>query len=324
MGREERKLRKHLEERGKRERRLARKYSHEFPSETSGESNGTGMPGLVCGVGPSCCEVLDNDLRLLCRTSFDVAVGDQVLYSTERLKIERVLPRRSALSRPDPHNPRLERIIAANIDAVVVVVSVKSPPLRPGLIDRYLIAIERSGAEPVLCVNKADLINEEAPVELDLYRELGISTVLCSAAARTGIDDLASLLAGKTCVFTGHSGVGKSSLLNALAPDAGLTTRAVSAVHQKGRHTTTSATLHLLPNGAAIIDTPGIREFGLWQVTRENLRTYFPEMRDLGLFCEFRDCTHTHEPVCAVKEAVDTGRMPAPRYAAYRRIWDTL
>src|SRR5579885_1484686 len=159
VGREERKLRKHLEERGKRERRLARKYSQEFRSETPGESTGAGIPGLVCGVGPGCCEVLDNHLRLLCRTPFDVAVGDQVLYSPKRLKIERVLPRRSALSRPDPHNPRIERVIAANIDVVVVVVSVKSPPLRPGLVDRYLIAIERSGAEPVLCVNKADLLS---------------------------------------------------------------------------------------------------------------------------------------------------------------------
>ena len=282
VGREERKLRKHLEERGKRERRLARKYSHEFRSDAPGDSNGTGTPGLVCGIGPGCCEVLDNNLRLLCRAPFDVAVGDQVLYSPERLKIERVLPRRSALSRPDPHNPRMERVIAANIDVVVVVVSVKSPPLRPGLIDRYLIAIERSGADAVLCVNKADLINDNgSPAELNLYRELGIPTVLCSAATRTGIDDLASRLAGKTCVFTGHSGVGKSSLLNALAPDAGLVTGAVSSAHQKGRHTTTSATLHALPNGASIIDTPGIREFGLWQVTRENLRTYFPEMRDL-------------------------------------------
>ena len=158
------------------------------------------------------------------------------------MKVERVLPRRTALSRPDPHNPRIERVIAANIDVVVVVVSVKSPPLKSGLIDRYLVAIERSGAEPLLCVNKVDL--GDCP-EVAPYRELGIPIVLCSAATGVGIDRLANELAGKTCVFTGHSGVGKSSLLNALAPGLDQATGDVSEVHNKGgiplrRHRCTS------------------------------------------------------------------------------------
>lgn len=315
MGREERKLRKWFEERARRERKLARKYlQNEIPES---EPQAGGHAGLVVTVGPGCCEVMDGPARILCRTALDVAPGDRVLYSPERRKAERVLPRRTALSRPDPHNPRIERVIAANIDVVVVVASVKSPPLRPGLIDRYLIAIERSGAEPLLCVNKVDLGECQ---ELAPYRELGIPIVLCSAATGVGIDGLARELAGKTCVFTGHSGVGKSSLLNALAPGLEQSTGNVSEVHNKGRHTTSASSLHELPNGAIIIDTPGIREFGLWQVTPATLRNYFPEIREAGQFCNFRDCSHSHEPGCNVKEAVTNGEIAGSRYAAYMRI----
>jgi ribosome biogenesis GTPase len=322
MGREERKLRKHFEERAKREQRLARKYLQSTrDQETAIEPGYSGARGLVAGMGPGCCEVLDGGVLFLCRTALDVAAGDHVLYSRERLKIVRVLPRRTVLSRPDPQNPRIERVIAANIDVVVVVVSVKSPPLRPGLIDRYLIAIEHSGAEPVVCVNKIDL--GDSP-ELAPYRELGIPIVPCSAASGEGIDRLAAELAGKTCVFTGHSGVGKSSLLNALAPGLRLSTGEVSEIHNKGRHTTTSTTLHTLANGAIIIDTPGIREFGLWQVSSATLRDYFPEIKDLASDCTFRDCSHTHEPGCGVKDGVESGRIARVRYAAYLRILSAL
>ena len=221
MGREERKLRKHLDERVKRERKLARKHS---PTEQADET-GTGIEASVVGIGPGCCEVLENDRRFLCRTTLDVAVGDTIVYSSERQKILRVLPRRTVLSRPDPHNPRIERVIAANIDVIVVVVSLKSPPLRPGLIDRYFVAIERSGAAGILCVNKTDLMDEPGiPAELEPYRELGMQVFFCSAVTGAGIEQLAAELAGKTCVFTGHSGVGKSSLLNAMSPGLKLDT----------------------------------------------------------------------------------------------------
>ena len=285
-------------------------------------------PGLVFAIGPGACQVLCGSERVHCKPYPDLAVGDHVLLSARgrRLEvIEEVLPRTTALSRPDPHNPRLERVLAANIDAVVIVVSVKAPALRLGLIDRYLIAIEKSGAEPVVCVNKMDLVGSEEGLEvLEPYRALGISILPCSAVTGLGVPALVSALAGKLCVLVGHSGVGKSSLLNAICPELRLAARAVSESRGKGRHTTTSSTLYEIPGGARIIDTPGIREFGLWQLGREELHGYFHEFDLYAPACAFSNCAHTHEPACAVKQAVETGDIPAVRYQAYRRILDSL
>ena len=178
--------------------------------------------GFVAETGPGFCDVQSAGERIRCRYAGDVVVGDQVLFSPDRRRIENVLPRRTTLSRADPHNPRLERVIAANVEVVVNVVSLKSPPLRPGLIDRYLIAIGKSGAEPLICVNKIDLL--AGPEELDPlrpYQDIGIQVILCSAATGVGLESLSEALAGKSCVFAGHSGVGKSSLLNALDPATG-------------------------------------------------------------------------------------------------------
>jgi ribosome biogenesis GTPase len=246
-----------------------------------------------------------------------------MLFSPDRHRIEEVLPRRTTLSRTDPGNPHFQRIIAANIDIVVNVVSLKSPPLRPGLIDRYLIATGKSGAEPLLCVNKIDLLSTAD--ELDLvqpYPQAGVRVVLCSAATGEGIVELSEALAGKLCVFAGHSGVGKSSLLNALDPQLDLETGAVSEGNDKGRHTTTSSALYHLPGGAIVIDTPGIREFGLWDVSRNDVRLYYREFAACG--CAFFDCSHTHEPGCGVKAAVDSGQIGAARYQGYLRILASL
>lgn len=337
MSREERKLRKHLEEHSRRELRKANKHKSKArkpPRERIGieevedkefsvrSKKRTAIPvicGLVVTTGPGFCDVLWGQERLRCRTAVDVATGDQVRFSPERRRVEEVLPRRTVLSRSDPHNPRIERVIAANIDVVVNVVSLKNPPLRPGLIDRYLIAIGKSGAEVLVCVNKIDLL--ESPGEFELlapYENLGIPVIRCSATTGEGIDQLSHALAGKLCVFSGHSGVGKSSLLNSLT---GLTleTGGVSAANRKGRHITTSSALYCLPNGAMVIDTPGIREFGLWDVSQSGLRRYFHEFD--GRKCAFADCSHTHEPDCAVKEAPDIA--PA-RYESYLRILKTM
>ncbi|MDP8979948.1 MAG: ribosome small subunit-dependent GTPase A [Acidobacteriota bacterium] len=285
----------------------------------------TGSEGLVAEIGPGSCTVLANGDSCQCRSLPGMAIGDRVLFRPERRRVVRILPRRTALSRPDPGNPHLQRVLAANVDIVVNVVSLRDPPLRPGLIDRFLIAIEQSGADAILCVNKCDLPASESDfAPLIPYQETGIEVIFCSAATGDGLDRLAEALAGKTCVFAGHSGVGKSSLLNALAPELGLATGPVSEHHHRGRHTTTASSLHFLPNGAVVIDTPGIREFGLWQAGPEEVRRSFHEFHRWAADCAFPDCSHVHEPRCAVKQAVEAGQIPRARYAAFRRILESL
>ena len=319
MSREDRKLRKHLEERVKRERRLAKKYASKHGDDPATRRSGLVSAGLAVETGPGYCDVLCGNQRVRCRSAGDAAIGDRVLFSAERRRVEEILPRRTVLSRSDPGNPHLERVIAANIDVVVNVVSLKSPPLRPGLIDRYLIATGKSGAEPLICVNKIDLLASDEELEpLRPYRDAGIPVVLASAATGQGIAQLLTSLAGKMCVFAGHSGVGKSSLLNALDPRLDLLTGAVSSGNEKGRHTTTSSALYHLPNGVIVIDTPGIREFGLWDVTPDDVRLYYREFDAYS--CAFSDCSHTHEPRCGVKAAVESGQISNARYQGYLRI----
>ncbi|HEV8037931.1 MAG TPA: ribosome small subunit-dependent GTPase A [Bryobacteraceae bacterium] len=352
MSREERKLRKHLEAHARRELRKAlskaRVKDWKPPRErvNINDDEEDYLPvksyrtaalrepllasdvapvstGFVAETGPGFCDILCGRERIRCRHSGDVSIGDRVLFSPDRHRIQEVLPRRTALSRADPHNPHIQRVIAANVDVVVNVVSLKTPPLRPGLIDRYLIAIGKSGAEPLLCVNKIDLL--ESAEELDAvrpYQDIGIPVILCSASTGAGLDELSGALAGKLCVLAGHSGVGKSSLLNALDPQLQIATGSVSEANEKGRHTTTSSALYRLPNGATVIDTPGIREFGLWDITRDDLRHYYQEF---GAYqCAFADCTHVHEPDCAVKRAVASGAISEARYESYARILASL
>ncbi|MDQ6664630.1 MAG: ribosome small subunit-dependent GTPase A [Acidobacteriota bacterium] len=280
--------------------------------------------GQVIATGPGICKVLIGSEVVVCQTPVPVVAGDRVGFN-ERRQIRQVLPRSSILSRPDPGNANIERAIAANIDVVVIVVSVRAPALRPGLIDRYLIAIEKGGAAPVLCINKSDLLESAADLDLlEPYRNLGFPIFQCSVKTGAGIEALRDTLAGKLCVFAGHSGVGKSSLLNALEPEIRAVTGEISAVHQKGQHTTSASTLYLLPNGARIIDTPGIREFGLWDLKKADLGGYFHEFDAFSPECTYTDCSHTHEPACAVREAARRGAIPDARYQAYRRLLEGL
>ena len=259
-----------------------------------------------------------------------VAVGDEVLFhpQDESYRIVSVAPRSSSLSRPDPQNPRLERVVAANVDIVVQVLSVAEPPLRPALVDRYLIAIERGGAEPLLCVNKVDLLEAgelaDELAKLDVYREMGLSILPCSALTGAGVEDLRKALAGRTAVFVGHSGVGKSSLLKLFAPELEVATGHLSRRYARGRHTTTRSQLYRLPGDLRVIDTPGIREMGLWRMTPDQLRVFFSDFDDDAHGCRFNDCTHTHEPECAVRDAVEAGRVSAVRYATYLRLRASL
>ena len=261
-----------------------------------------------------------------------VAVGDQVSYARkgEDFLVFQVLPRRTWLARPDPLNPRLQRVVAANIDVVVQVASVVKPPLRPALVDRYLVAIQHGGAQPVVCINKLDLLTEKEKkrelAPLAPYRDLGVPVIECSAENGTGIEELRQLLKDKTAAFVGHSGVGKSSLANAMAPTLDAATGAVSESRGTGRHTTTRSSLYTLDQGIRLIDTPGIREFGLWNLTVESLGQYFPDFHEAAAGCRFNNCTHSHEPACAVREWAESDDSPISfaRYRTYLRILESL
>lgn len=212
---------------------------------------------LVIGIGPRVCFVTDGTEPRLCHTEMSVAPGDRVAIRHE--KVAAIAERRTTLSRTDPANPHRERVIAANLDVAVIVAAISDPPFRAGLVDRYLIAAARGGVQPVLCITKIDLADPRGAAEL--YRSAGVPVVCCSIADGRGIDELRALLAGNLAAFVGHSGVGKSSLLNVLGSEEYARTGAVSAGTGKGRHTTSSSKLYELRDGARIIDTPGIREF---------------------------------------------------------------
>jgi ribosome biogenesis GTPase len=292
---------------------------------------------IVISVSSGRCRVFHRDAELdvivpaeiAVRQKSALAVGDRVTLTEERgaTRIARILPRHSVLARPDPHRRHVQRLIAANVDVVIHVVSVKAPPLRPRLIDRFLIAIQRGGARPVICVNKIDLLEppeREAELRrLDVYRDLGVPVVGCSTRTGEGLAELRSAVLGKLSALVGHSGVGKSSILNAL--DERLTL-ATNTLHKRGtgRHTTTASTLYDCGGDTYLIDTPGIREFGLWDLDRDSLRDYFPEFEEPAESCRFTDCTHVHEPVCEVKRRVEEGTLNRARYETYLRLYEDL
>jgi ribosome biogenesis GTPase len=258
-----------------------------------------------------------------------VTVGDRVRVEPGADgRVLAVEPRRTVLSRPDPHDPGRELLIAANVDVVLVVLAVKSPPFHPRLLDRYLVAAGRGGAEALACVNKLDLAtaDERAALALtvDEYARGGVTVLPCAAATGEGLDAVRARVLGRVCVFVGHSGVGKSSLVTALLPGVQAQTGAVSDAHGKGRHTTTGSELYALADGTRVIDTPGVRAFGLWAVDARALGWYFPDFDAHRGGCRFNDCSHSHEPRCGVRAAVDQGALSAARYDTYLRILASL
>jgi ribosome biogenesis GTPase len=301
-----------------RERKLLPKYKP--PAATDPIEGREVAQAQVVSVTSGKCLVVNESGIFMCRNQLPVAPGD-IVALVEGHRVKRVLPRRTWLSRPDPGNPRREKVVAANMDVVVVVVAAADPPLHPGLIDRYLIAIEQGGADAAICVNKSELGESDAIERaLEPYRKLPAPIVICSARTGAGIDDLRAIIAGKLCVFVGHSGVGKSSLLNALLPGAGAATGDVSGVTGKGQHTTTRSQIYNLSGGARVIDTPGVREFGLWKLKPADVRLYFHDFDEAAAQCRFSDCTHLHEPDCMVRAQVEAGVIASGRYERYRSI----
>lgn len=293
---------------------------------------------IVMSVSSGRCRVFHDDREIDCvvppemavRQKSALAVGDRVRFAVEDgvARLEAVLPRRTVLARPDPLHAHRQRLIAANVDVVIHVVSLKSPPLRPRLIDRFLIAIQRGGARPVLCVNKVDLLDaEEREAELpklEPYLDLDVPIIGCSTKTGEGLEQLRAEVEGKMAALVGHSGVGKSSILNALDQSLQLATNTLHRKRGTGRHTTSASTLYDFGNGTCLIDTPGIREFGLWDLDRDTLRDYFPEFEEPSELCRFTNCTHVHEPDCEVKERVEQGAINRARYETYARLWADL
>ena len=266
--------------------------------------------------------------RLLKSLSIDersiVTTGDRVWVRptlNDEGFIERVEPRHGLLTRASRGR---EHILVANVDQVAIVIALAEPELKPHLIDRYLASAEQGKIKPILCLNKVDLVDPAEHQPLVGYcSQLGVPTILTSATTGQGIDRLRRLLRGRQSVFSGQSGVGKSSLLNAVQPGLGLAVRTVSDVNQKGRHTTTSTQLiELTEIGGWVVDTPGIRTFDLWDIDPGQVEGLFAEFRPFVALCGFPDCTHTHELRCAVKQAVEERRISERRYLSYLGIYE--
>jgi ribosome biogenesis GTPase len=250
-----------------------------------------------------------------------VAAGDRVLFrpaAGAQGVIERVEPRQGILTRKVRGQ---KHVLATNVDQVLIVASAADPPLKPSLIDRYLISAAAGGIRPVICINKIDLTDlvELQPL-IGTYSQLGFDVVAASSVTGQGISRLKFLLKGRETALAGQSGVGKTSLINALEPGLNLKTVEVTAETRKGKHTTTAAQLLRLSFGGWVVDTPGIRQMELWDVAAEEVETYFPEFHPFLRECRYANCSHIHESQCGVKRAVVRGLVSHLRYESYCRI----
>ena len=277
--------------------------------------------------------VLKGKIRLRNNESTNpVAVGDHVRFesATDSLsdislknpaQISEVLDRKNYLIRKSTNLSRQSHVIAANVDMAFAVVSLYFPEIKLPFLDRMLVTCEVYGIPVTIVLNKVDLYREEAPQAvadfIDIYTNAVYRVVCTSARTGEGVDELRSLTCGNVCLFSGESGVGKSSLIKALDPTLDPKIGRISDVHLQGKHTTSLYEMYRLRTGGWVIDTPGLRGFGLVNLEKEEISRYFPEMLKISENCRFTPCTHTHEPGCAVKEAVEDGRISPERYSSY-------
>jgi len=262
-----------------------------------------------------------------------VSVGDKVEIEKENeteytALITKIYDRINYINRQSPRAKYQQHIIAANIDLSLLLATLKEPRTSQGFIDRFLVASEMYHVPSIIVFNKADLHKRKEDEKFQqlkaMYEQIGYKVFLISVNSNMGIDELKKEIKNKITLISGHSGVGKSSLLNLIFPELKLKTQDVSGWSGKGLHTTTFAEMFDLPSGGSIIDTPGMREFGLIDVSKQELSHYFPEMRERLVNCQFNNCQHINEPGCAIKEAVVNGEINEDRYVSYVNILDSI
>ena len=261
-----------------------------------------------------------------------VAVGDLVDVEDGDLEnnvmITNIYDRHNYITRVSPHNKNQHHIIASNLDQCVLVATLREPKTSMGFVDRFLITAEAYHIPAIIVFNKADVYRKKE-IELfehfkDIYESVGYKVILTSTVSGQGVDEVKDLLKEKITLISGHSGVGKSSFINIIFPEKNLKTKEVSGWSGKGMHTTTFAEMFDLPFGGKIIDTPGIRELGLVDISKQELSHYYPEMRNTLQDCQFNNCLHVEEPGCAIKAAVESGKIYADRYVSYLNILGTI
>ena len=262
-----------------------------------------------------------------------IAVGDKVEIEMENegessVVINKIVERRNYITRQSPHNRNQHHIVASNLDQSLLFATLKDPKTSQGFIDRFLITSEAYHITSIIVFNKFDLYKKKELEKFEelknIYEAIGYKVMPMSIENNTGVEEVKDLLKDKVTLLTGHSGVGKSSFINIVFPQLALKTQDVSGWSGKGLHTTTFAEMFDLPVGGQIIDTPGLREFALMDIPKDELSHYFPEMRAVMNECQFNNCMHINEPDCAVKTAVNDGGIATDRYVSYLTILDTI